>query len=106
VHGEQVARLHGSFARCRRIAGVPTLAVDPVAGGGKVSAQARAWGWCWTPSLPAYDPRAFRPAAQPQASWQKVRSTTLRCWMPPRRRRDGYPPLLPARPGPEVRIWE
>lgn len=26
-------------------AGVPALAVDPVAGGGKVSAQARAWGW-------------------------------------------------------------
>ncbi|WP_432495583.1 polysaccharide pyruvyl transferase family protein [Kineococcus gypseus] len=36
-------RLHGLVLALR--AGVPALAVDPVAGGGKVSAQARAWGW-------------------------------------------------------------
>jgi hypothetical protein len=36
-------RLHGLVLGLR--AGVPVLAVDPVAGGGKVSAQARALGW-------------------------------------------------------------
>ncbi|PXY21773.1 polysaccharide pyruvyl transferase family protein [Prauserella endophytica] len=36
-------RLHGLVLALR--AGVPALAVDPVGGGGKVSAQARALGW-------------------------------------------------------------
>lgn len=36
-------RLHGLVLALR--CGVPALAIDPVAGGGKVSAQARAWGW-------------------------------------------------------------
>lgn len=36
-------RMHGLVLALR--AGVPVLAVDPVAGGGKVSAQARAWDW-------------------------------------------------------------
>jgi hypothetical protein len=36
-------RLHGLVLALR--AGVPALAVDPVAGGGKVTAQARAWRW-------------------------------------------------------------
>ncbi|PWJ54714.1 Polysaccharide pyruvyl transferase [Quadrisphaera granulorum] len=36
-------RLHGLVLALA--AGVPAVAVDPVAGGGKVSAQARAWGW-------------------------------------------------------------
>lgn len=36
-------RMHGLVLALR--AGVPALAVDPVAGGGKVSAQARAWNW-------------------------------------------------------------
>ncbi|GAA4989261.1 polysaccharide pyruvyl transferase family protein [Kineococcus glutinatus] len=36
-------RLHGLVLALR--AGVPAIAVDPVAGGAKVSAQARAWGW-------------------------------------------------------------
>jgi polysaccharide pyruvyl transferase len=36
-------RLHGLVLALRR--GVPALAVDPVAGGGKVSAQADAWQW-------------------------------------------------------------
>ncbi len=36
-------RLHGLALALS--AGVPALAVDPVAGGGKVSAQARAWNW-------------------------------------------------------------
>ena len=36
-------RLHGLVLALR--AGVPAVAVDPVAGGAKVSAQARAWGW-------------------------------------------------------------
>jgi Polysaccharide pyruvyl transferase len=41
-------RLHGLVLALR--AGVPALAVDPVEGGGKVSAQARVWDW---PVLPA-----------------------------------------------------
>jgi hypothetical protein len=36
-------RLHGLALALR--AGVPALAVDPVDGGGKVTAQAAAWGW-------------------------------------------------------------
>jgi hypothetical protein len=36
-------RLHGLALALR--AGIPALAVDPVAGGGKVTAQARAWQW-------------------------------------------------------------
>ncbi|MCW2744915.1 MAG: polysaccharide pyruvyl transferase [Mycobacterium sp.] len=36
-------RLHGLVLALR--AGVPAVAVDPVAGGGKVTAQARAWDW-------------------------------------------------------------
>jgi Polysaccharide pyruvyl transferase len=36
-------RLHGLVAALR--CGVPALAVDPVAGGAKMTAQARAWGW-------------------------------------------------------------
>ncbi len=36
-------RLHGLVFALR--AGVPVLAVDPVAGGGKVTAQAAALGW-------------------------------------------------------------
>ena len=36
-------RLHGLALALS--AGVPVLAVDPVAGGGKVTAQARAWRW-------------------------------------------------------------
>jgi hypothetical protein len=36
-------RLHGLVLALRH--GVPALAVDPVAGGGKVSAQAHAWSW-------------------------------------------------------------
>jgi Polysaccharide pyruvyl transferase len=41
-------RLHGLVLALR--AGVPALTVDPVDGGGKVSAQARVWDW---PVLPA-----------------------------------------------------
>ncbi|MCW2901252.1 MAG: polysaccharide pyruvyl transferase [Streptosporangiaceae bacterium] len=36
-------RLHGLVVALRQ--GVPALAVDPVAGGGKVTAQAAAWDW-------------------------------------------------------------
>jgi hypothetical protein len=36
-------RLHGLVTALR--CGVPALAVDPVAGGAKVTAQAQAWGW-------------------------------------------------------------
>jgi hypothetical protein len=36
-------RLHGLVLGLR--AGVPVLAIDPVAGGGKVTAQAAAWNW-------------------------------------------------------------
>ncbi|HWG64057.1 MAG TPA: polysaccharide pyruvyl transferase family protein [Streptosporangiaceae bacterium] len=48
-------RLHGLVLALKN--GVPALAVDPVAGGAKVAAQARAWGW---PALTApvpLDPR-------------------------------------------------
>jgi Polysaccharide pyruvyl transferase len=44
-------RLHGLVLALRR--GVPALAVDPVDGGGEVSAQARAWEW---PALVAAEP--------------------------------------------------
>lgn len=37
------SRMHGLVLALR--AGVPVLAVDPIAGGAKVSAQARAWSW-------------------------------------------------------------
>lgn len=43
-------RLHGLVLALRH--GVPALAVDPVSGGAKVSAQARAWSW---PALLAAD---------------------------------------------------
>ncbi|MEH0108470.1 polysaccharide pyruvyl transferase family protein [Tersicoccus sp. MR15.9] len=36
-------RMHGLALALRQ--GVPVLAIDPVAGGGKVTAQARAWEW-------------------------------------------------------------
>jgi hypothetical protein len=36
-------RLHGLVLGLKN--GVPTLAIDPVAGGAKVTAQARAWDW-------------------------------------------------------------
>ncbi|HWG12098.1 MAG TPA: polysaccharide pyruvyl transferase family protein [Streptosporangiaceae bacterium] len=36
-------RLHGLALALR--AGIPALAIDPVEGGGKVTAQASAWGW-------------------------------------------------------------
>ena len=36
-------RLHGLVLALKH--GVPALAVDPVTGGGKVTAQAQAWGW-------------------------------------------------------------
>lgn len=44
------SRLHGLVLALS--AGVPVLALDPVAGGGKVSAQGAAWGW---PVVPAAD---------------------------------------------------
>ncbi|HST71861.1 polysaccharide pyruvyl transferase family protein [Kocuria sp.] len=49
-------RLHGLVLALR--AGVPVLAVDPVAGGGKVTAQARAWNW--PAVVPAEDAGAAR----------------------------------------------
>lgn len=36
-------RMHGLVLALKH--GVPALALDPVAGGGKVTAQARSWGW-------------------------------------------------------------
>ncbi len=36
-------RLHGLVLALKN--GVPALAIDPVAGGAKVAAQAAAWGW-------------------------------------------------------------
>lgn len=51
-------RLHGLVLALR--AGVPALAVDPVAGSGKVSAQGQVWDW---PVLPADLSRADLDAA-------------------------------------------
>jgi hypothetical protein len=49
-------RLHGLVLALGR--GIPVLAVDPVAGAGKVTAQARAWEWpAIVPAEDAADPR-------------------------------------------------
>ncbi|MGW0246838.1 polysaccharide pyruvyl transferase family protein [Nocardia goodfellowii] len=51
-------RLHGLVLGLR--AGVPVLAVDPIAGGGKVSAQAQALNWpALIPAERAVEPGAF-----------------------------------------------
>jgi hypothetical protein len=54
-------RLHGMVLALKN--GVPALAVDPVEGGAKVGAQARAWGWpalvTARPGDPALDPAAL-----------------------------------------------
>ncbi|MGA6167802.1 polysaccharide pyruvyl transferase family protein [Amycolatopsis magusensis] len=51
-------RLHGLVFGLR--AGIPVLAVDPVEGGGKVSAQARALGWpALVDAASAVEPGAF-----------------------------------------------
>jgi len=60
-------RLHGLVLALR--SGVPALAVDPVAGGGKVSEQARAWGW---PALVAAEDLLAddgAPVLDEQAAW-------------------------------------
>jgi hypothetical protein len=49
-------RLHGLVLALKN--GVPALAVDPVAGGAKVAAQARAWNW---PVIVTADGRPGRP---------------------------------------------
>lgn len=49
-------RLHGLVLALKN--GVPALAVDPVAGGAKVTAQARAWSWPAVVTVP--EPRAGR----------------------------------------------
>jgi hypothetical protein len=48
-------RLHGLVLALKN--GVPALAVDPVAGGGKVTAQARAWRWPATVPVEDLHPR-------------------------------------------------
>lgn len=73
-------RLHGLVFALR--AGIPVLAVDPIAGGGKVTAQAGALGW---PALLSAD-RAVEPGALD--SWWRW------CLSPPGReyaRRPGFP---------------
>jgi hypothetical protein len=57
-------RLHGLVLALR--AGLPALAVDPVAGGGKVTAQARAWHW---PALLAAEHAADRARLDAQWDW-------------------------------------
>ncbi|RCG29071.1 polysaccharide pyruvyl transferase family protein [Sphaerisporangium album] len=56
-------RLHGLVLALKN--GVPALAVDPVAGGGKVTAQARAWRW--PAALPAEELR--RPTLDEHLTW-------------------------------------
>jgi hypothetical protein len=43
LHGEATMRMHGLVLALKH--GVPALAVDPVAGGAKVTAQSRALRW-------------------------------------------------------------
>jgi hypothetical protein len=62
-------RLHGLVLALKN--GIPALAVDPVAGGAKVAAQAAAWGWPVLISGPG-EP-AVRPA-QLEALWRWCRS--------------------------------
>lgn len=50
-------RLHGLVLALKN--GVPVLAVDPVAGGGKVTAQAAAWRWPATVPAEALYPRSL-----------------------------------------------
>lgn len=57
-------RLHGLVLALR--AGVPALAVDPVAGGAKVTAQARAWRW---PGILAAEDTADRARLDAQWDW-------------------------------------
>lgn len=73
-------RLHGLVFGLR--AGVPVLAVDPIAGGGKVSAQAAALGW---PALVPAD-RAVEPDAL-DGWWRWCLSPTGR----EHARRPGFP---------------
>ena len=66
-------RLHGLAIALAN--GVPALAVDPVAGGGKVTAQAAAWHWpvvlseerCEPPELDAALARCLSPAGRQRA---------------------------------------
>lgn len=58
-------RMHGLVLALR--VGVPALAVDPVAGGAKVTAQARAWGW--PGMLAAEDVLAGTPALDEAFAW-------------------------------------
>lgn len=51
-------RLHGLVLALKN--GVPALAVDPVAGGGKMHAQATAWGWPAVLSAEQLDTPALR----------------------------------------------
>jgi hypothetical protein len=57
-------RLHGLVLALR--ADVPALAVDPVAGGGKVTAQARAWRW---PAILAAEDTADRSRLDARWAW-------------------------------------
>ncbi|MER7548170.1 polysaccharide pyruvyl transferase family protein [Actinomadura sp.] len=54
-------RLHGLVLALKN--GVPALAVDPVGGGAKVAAQARAWSWPAVVTVP--EPRRGEPLLDP-----------------------------------------
>jgi hypothetical protein len=62
-------RLHGLVLALH--AGLPALAVDPVAGGGKVTAQARAWGW---PAIVAAEQAADRRLLGRHWDWCLIRA--------------------------------
>jgi hypothetical protein len=78
-------RLHGLVLALR--AGVPVLAADPVDGGGKVTAQARALGW---PAILSADATADR--AQLDVLWEW-------CLSPAGREAAAAAALTAARPG-------
>lgn len=77
-------RLHGLVLALRN--GVPAIAVDPVVGGAKVSAQARALGW---PAVVVRDSRGGPDGASP---WFRERLDALWGWCrsPAARSRTGW----------------
>lgn len=69
-------RLHGLVLALKH--GVPALAVDPVAGGAKVTAQARAWDWPAVVTVRTDDGAASLPKAELERWWSWCRTPAAR----------------------------
>jgi hypothetical protein len=81
-------RLHGLVLALRN--GIPALAVDPIAGGAKVTAQARAWDW---PAIITTDPRG----SPPYLDQARLDHWWRWCLSPDgRRAAAGDPPAIPS----------